>query len=1022
MELTKEQFDAVNKDNNNIIVSAGAGSGKTSVLSKRVIRKLMDGVQIDELLILTFTNAAALEMKERIRKAIKEIPELKEQLNILDSAYIGTFDSFASAIVKKYNYLLNIPKDFSIIDANLLDYQKNVILDNIFNKKYSNKNSELLKIITSYCDKDDTNIKNFIITLDNKLNLLIDKEKYLDEYLDKHFNYQKIDDDIKLYEDKIFSIVNDIKDNLDRFVSMASAKNSEILSNYLEPLFKAKTYDELVNIDLGKFPALRNLESEKIYKDNISTMRTSINDYLHFENKEEMKKGILSTYNFVSFIVDVEKELNREVTKYKYDNSLFEFNDIAKLAIKVVDDHNDVKEEIKNQFKEIMIDEYQDTSDLQEKFISLIANNNVYMVGDIKQSIYRFRNANPKIFKDKYDKYKDGLEGIKIDLTSNFRSRAEIVKDINTIFNSLMTDKLGGVNYLEQQMSYGNHKDDYDTYTDNNNGLEILNYHNDSEIKYKDNIIEAFIIASNIKKKIDNKTIIYDKEQKQFREATYKDFAILIDRSTSFEMYKKVFEYFKLPLEIWADEKISDDTSFMLLKNILHLLIKIKEDEFDQEFEYLMTSILRSPLIEMSDEEIFKLFLNDDFKNNIVFKKCLDLSKLLDNHSIKEISLKIIDEFDFYQNIIKLGNVSISMAKIDYFLNNSQVFGNIGYNVKDFIGFLNDILGDQKDIRIGRIKDNSNAIKLMTIHSSKGLEYPICYYAGLSVNTNRDEITNSFVFDSNYGIIVPADLDGIDNTIYKDLYKDNYINEEVSERIRLFYVALTRAREKMIIVTKDLKADAKENLKCFNGFLNYIYPVIENKVTEINLDELGLTRDYNSIKNSNYREYVNSTEKQLVVDELIVDNEILETNTYSKHEVSLIDEETKKNMEFGLKVHEVLELLDLKNPNYDNIEPFIKGKISLMLKQDIFKDINQANIYKEYEFMYEEDNNIYHGIIDLMLVYDNHVDIIDYKLKYIDDDAYLKQLNGYKKYIEKRLNKETNIYLYSIMDNKINKL
>ena len=112
MELTKEQFDAVNKDNNNIIVSAGAGSGKTSVLSKRVIRKLMDGVRIDELLILTFTNAAAIEMKERIRKAIKEIPELKEQLNILDSAYIGTFDSFASAIVKKCNYLLNIPKNF----------------------------------------------------------------------------------------------------------------------------------------------------------------------------------------------------------------------------------------------------------------------------------------------------------------------------------------------------------------------------------------------------------------------------------------------------------------------------------------------------------------------------------------------------------------------------------------------------------------------------------------------------------------------------------------------------------------------------------------------------------------------------------------------------------------------------------------------------------------------------------------------------------------------------------------------
>ena len=177
MKLTAEQERAVYEDNKNILVSAGAGSGKTSVLTTRVIRKLKDGINIDNLLILTFTNAAALEMKTRIRNKIKEEPELKEQLNYLDAAYIGTFDSFASTVVKKYNYLLNISKDFSIIDSNLLnyqkenfldsilddEYQKNIFLTEILDEEYKNNNPVLFRLISSYCDKDDDNIKKLLL-------------------------------------------------------------------------------------------------------------------------------------------------------------------------------------------------------------------------------------------------------------------------------------------------------------------------------------------------------------------------------------------------------------------------------------------------------------------------------------------------------------------------------------------------------------------------------------------------------------------------------------------------------------------------------------------------------------------------------------------------------------------------------------------------------------------------------------------------------------------------------------------
>ena len=1018
MELTAEQTRAVYEDKKNILVSAGAGSGKTSVLTTRVIRKLKDHINIDELLILTFTNAAALEMKERIRKRIKKEPELKNQLDYLDSAYIGTFDSFASTVVKKYNYLLNISKDFKIIDSNLLNYQKEEILNNILDEEYKSKNSILFNLISSYCDKDDENIRKYILNLDNKLNLLIDKDKYINEYIDNYFKEEKINNDIKLYVERIFAIVEEIKTNLDNFSSISSAKNIEKLNDYLLPIFNVKTYDDLVKIDLGRFPTLTNLEAEAIYKENIQSLLGKLKDYLIYSSEEEIKKTILSTFDYISFIVDIEKRLAKEIDEYKYANNLFEFNDIAKLAIKVVKDNDFVKDELRNSFKEIMIDEYQDTSDLQEEFINLIANNNVYMVGDIKQSIYRFRNANPDLFKAKYNDYANNQNGLKIDLTSNFRSRKEVIDDINLVFINLMTD----INYAEQQMVYGNTT--YDTYQDDNlnNNLEILNYNFDKDVKYKDNVVEAFIIAKDIKNKIENGIKVYDKDAEQFRESTYQDYAILIDRASSFDMYKKIFEYFKLPLEIWNDEKISDSHSFMLLKNILYLIVKIKDNEFDRDFKYLMTSILRSPLMEVNDQEIFKLFLDDSFKETSIFKKCLELGAYLDNHSIKELTLKVIDEFDFYHHMMKIGNVSSSLAKIEFFINNSNTFADIGYSVKDFIGFLNDVLDEDNDIRIGRLKTNSNTIKLMTIHASKGLEYPICYYAGLATKTNRQDLNDRFLFDKDLGIIVPYDIDGIGPTIYKSFYKEKYIAEEIAERIRLFYVALTRAREKMILVTKNLDNKIKEDMTSFNDFLSYIYPKIENKIKEVDLESLELTRNYNLIKDSNFKDHLKPSNVVIAVNELSIDNSMLEESHYSKHSMALIDEDTKKKMEFGLKVHECLELLDFNNPNYNNIEPFIKNKIELMLKQDIFKYLSKAKIYKEYEFIDEDNNSISHGIIDLMLVYDDHIDIIDYKLKNIDDEAYIKQLNGYKKYIENKLNKDTNIYLYSIMDNKIEKI
>ena len=1025
---TDEQLSAINEDGKNIIVSAGAGSGKTAVLSERVIRKLKNGVNINELLILTFTNAAAKEMKERIRKKIVNDKSLYSQLDLIDSAYITTFDSFTLSVVKKYHYLLNLSPNLSIIDSSLITLQKEKILDEIFNDKYLNKDRLFEKLISDFCVKDDKEIKNYILQINNKLDLKSDKISYLQNYLENFFNDLKIDEDILKFENILKEKINEISVLLDEI------EDNEYFSS-LNPLLYSKTYDEIlcnINISLPKLPRGSD-ENIKTIKDSISSVIKELKSLCKYKNKDEIKKYILSTYDYVKCIIDIILLLDEKIMDYKYKNDMFEFNDISLFAIKLLKENDDIKLQMRNSFNEIMIDEYQDTNDIQEEFISLISNNNVYMVGDIKQSIYRFRNANPYIFKNKYDNYKSNIDGIKIDLNKNFRSRKEVLDDINIIFELIMNDKFGSAEYSKShKMVFANNTYNEEGNTNQNNNLQIYNYKYDKNSLFTKDEIEAFIIANDIKNKINSKYKIFDKDELLIRNINYGDFVILVDKSTNFNLYKKIFEYMNIPLTINKDEKITDDMLLLIIKNLISLIIKIHNKEFDTQFKYLFTSISRSPLCEEDDSLIFKYIINDDYKSSKLYDKCLNISSYLDNKSVKDFIYLLIDEFNIYENIIKIGDISSNIVKLDYILNITDNFSKIGYTINDFTEYLQDIIDKKYDITYNLNKDNLDSVKIMTIHKSKGLEYPICYYPSLYSKFNISDINDKFMFDNKYGIVSPVFDDGIDTTIYKELIKDNYIKEEISEKIRLFYVALTRAKEKMIFVC-DLNDESNvmknnivsDNIKIkYRSFKDIILSIKEkltNYITDINLDTLNMSKDYNLIKKTNYLDFINKVDEKIIVNEININNDIIENKSFSKKQNELISKNVKNNIDLGLNMHYLLEVIDFKHPNFDkiNIDDYLKNKIIKFLGNDIFKDINNAKIYKEYEFMYNENNTTYHGIIDLMLVYSDRVDIIDYKLKDINDNNYKEQLGGYKKYIENKLNKKVNTYLYSIINEEI---
>lgn len=1017
MAWTKDQEEAITRTGSNIIVSAGAGSGKTAVLTERTIRKLLNGGNINRLLILTFTNAAAQEMKNRIRKAIKKAG-LKEQLDYIDSAYITTFDSFALSVVKKYHSKLDLSPNISIMDSSIEILKTNEIIDEIFENSYGDSNFD--KLINDFCTKSDDNIKGIVKEISSKLDLLSNKKEYLENYIDTHFNDEFIDNEIRKYLENLINLKNSITIPYQELVSRVDNKFLETFN--IEPLLESNTYDEIkINIDeLGSPRKNKNCEEDfKTYKDEITIIIKKLKDLTRFDNIEEMRQSLLSTIPYIKAISNIINEFDLKFNEYKKLNDLYTFSDIALMSIKIIKENPEIRKELTNSFDEIMVDEYQDTSDIQEEFINLISNNNVYMVGDIKQSIYRFRHANPYIFRNKYDEYSRAFGGIKIDLLKNFRSRKEVLDNINLIFNLIMDSSVGDAEYKEShQMNFGNTNYIEGCKTCQNNDMEILTYNPKEIEEFSNDEVEAFTVAHDIKKRVEEKYLVVDKETNTLRECKYSDFAIIMDRGTSFDLYKKIFEYVGVPIVQIKNEKLTLGDDIIVLKNLINLIVKINLNEFDDEFKYLYTSVSRSYIFKILDEEIFDTIKSNKFYNTELYKKC----KSINIFEISNLDLlnKIIDEFNLYEKLITMNNIKESMIKIDYLKDLSINLSKIGYTPVEFAKYLNDMI-KENSIEYSLNADSSDSVKILNIHKSKGLEYSICYFTGLSKKSNDEDKKARFIVDSSYNIITPYIDNGIKQTILKDLLLSKENRESISEKIRLFYVALTRAREKIIIVCpldkeKDgyyslVPIDVRLNYSRISDMLQSILPVISPYIEDIDFDKVKLTRDYELIKSYNYKKEIKKVDTKITKINNNINYEILNESRFSKITNKLISKEEYNNMKEGTRLHYLFETEDFKTTNNPLVLKFLNNI-----------DKNYINSYKEYEFMYEEDNTLKHGIIDLMLEYDNNIDIIDYKMKNITDETYLKQLNGYKNYIEKISNKSVNIYLYSILDEKLTNL
>lgn len=1003
IKYTDEQLEAITTPVYNTMISAGAGSGKTKVLTQRVFNHLANNIDVDRLLVLTFTNAAAAEMKQRVIKLLVEDDALdpdvkKAQLNKIDSAYIMTFDAYSLFLVKKYHQLLNVDKDIDIADSNIINGITDKFLDEIFEQQYVS-NDVFKDIISKYCVKDDDAVKGFVKSLNKKLDLIYDRDNFIKTYNDLFFSTSHLNDELDSYTSLLLQKLKQVDELLNKISELDDLNR---FFNNWQGINNLSSYEEVRSYVANIAPVRKKNKEEYdedalALKDKIKDIIKEINELTKYD-KSSLINDVLINKDYVNCLLDLAEELNRRINIYKKENNFYDFIDIAKLAIEVVDKNDEIRESIKNNFYEILIDEYQDTSDIQELLISKISNNNVYVVGDIKQSIYRFRYANPDIFRTKYESYSNNIGGKKIDLTNNFRSRFEVLRDINLFFNKTMSSSVGGADYTRgHQLIAGNLsylKDD--RYT-----CEILSY--DKQKGIDSAYIEAQLIADDIKSRVNTFKL-------KDHLCDYRDITILMDRSSKFDVFKEVLTANNIPTFIETEERMSESDLLTVIRSIFKLLVNYDKHAY--------VSLERSFLCETSDEDIFNIIANNQIFTSPTYIKINDIKTNIDTKTISNILDEIMDSFDVYSKLVKIKDVHASNVKIDYLYQLANNLNNLGYTYRDFNDYLVDVFDREDDIKFRIGSEVENAVRITNYHKSKGLEYNVVYYPCLSYSFNQQDKKGDFLFDKNHGIIMPAFINnrGLRDTFIKELYKYNYDLEDIGEKIRLFYVALTRAKEKMIIVNcfddkiepTDTNLDdiTKASIKNYSSMLTYIMNDLSDFIINKDIPEIK----ENIIQKDLFTALTKSNKLVLKPNIEVMPTEV--TTSHFSKQAGLITKDILDKMELGTRIHYYLEMLDFKNPDYENVDNKYLKKIQAFMNSPLLENIQQAKIFKEYEFM----DNGKHGFIDLLLEYKDKIVIIDYKTKTIDDVHYDEQLNGYRTYIESLSSKPVYCFLYSIID------
>lgn len=827
---------------------------------------------------------------EAIYKKIEENPEdenLQKQVILLNKASISTIHSFCLDVIKNNFYEIDVSANTRIADDSEILLLQQEVIDDLFEEKYEEEDSNFIKLIKTYTKyNQDEVLKDLIL----RVYSYIQASPFPEEWLEEQIGKLNIEDDTnfsdtvwgkiitenanQILEDSILKLQN-IRTKMTRFPELDkfTAKIEDDIDKYTYIQNNLSDWDTAVEA----INTLKNAiwtKDQKItndLKDEAKDVRESTKDEFKKVKKlmncssEEAVQDIKYMYPILKMLKDLILEFSQKFYQRKREKNIMDFSDMEHLALKILakkdENGNVVKSEIakkyENKFEEIAIDEYQDSNLVQEYILTSVSRgNNIFMVGDVKQSIYKFRQARPKLFLDKYDSYK--LEPVngedrKIQLFKNFRSRSNILDFTNLVFEDIMSRELGNIEYNQDE--YLNLGANFETIQnqDYKTELEILDLSEENDDiwktdeeeteeeqeKVEDVVLEARFVARKIKELIDDKYQIIDKKTGR-RDIQYKDIAILLRTSSGVaNVYEKEISELEIPVYSDSSSQYLQSVEIETIMSLLRIINNPMQD-------IPLVTVMRSPIGNFTDNELIEIRMAD---RNSSFYEALLKSDLEKAHRFLSLLKELREDEEYmsldewiwniytktgYMNYVNLmPNGALRVSNLRMLFERAKQYEEASFKgLYNFINFIDKIKFNQEDLKAAKIiGENENVVRIMTIHKSKGLEFPVVILAGVGKQFNFRDLNGKILLDQDLGM-GPQYIDSDRYIEFKTLAKKALAikakNEAISEEMRILYVALTRAKEKLIIVgrQKDVNKKMSEKQKLLE-----IYSTIDdNKI------------------------------------------------------------------------------------------------------------------------------------------------------------------------------------------------
>lgn len=886
VQWTESQQQAIDARNSNLLVAAAAGSGKTAVLVERIIQMILkDGIDLDGLLIVTFTNAAAGEMRERIAAAIlKELEKkdekeahLRKQMNLLSRASISTLHAFCIEVVRKYFYLIEIDPNFRIGDGTETAIMKLEVMEELFEREYEKSANEFLGLVERFGDtKQDQPLQDILLRLYDFIQSKPEPLAWLQERIEdfrmdldefeKSPWYTAISEQIAIELKGALDSFREAKELCKRAGGPAGygeaivedIQQVQLLERALEQGIKA-FYQQLSllshkrlgkldkNVDEGLKEEVKNLRDKG--KKILSDMQKG----LFAKEPDAAIEDLHALYPYMQYLYQLIYAFDEAYQEKKKEKGIVDFNDLEHYALAILK-HDSAAQAYRNKFTHIFIDEYQDSNIVQETLIGYIKReNNLFLVGDVKQSIYRFRLADPSLFIQKYETYKDEAENLnrRIDLSQNFRSREEILAGVNGIFRQIMSKAFGEIDYDDRASLYKGavmgppagaplelilvekKEIEEEDFLEENEEMEIL----EEQEVLEDTALEAKIAAQKIKELLQGQ--IYDQKLEGYRNVTYRDIVILLRTTKNWaEAFQEALMAEGIPAYADVNAGYFETIEISIFIHLLQLIDNKRQD-------IPMLSVMRSPIGSFSTEDLIKIRLHNKAESfyEAIEVYCREGDDELTHRLqafIEKINRwkeearyinmdtfiwKLLMETGYYHYVGAMPGGMQRQANLRILFDRARQFQKTSIRgLFNFIRFIDKLKSSSGDMGTAKILgENDNLVRIMSIHKSKGLEFPIVIAAGMGKQFNLLDTNQQILFHKDLGIgpkYADPELRHYSDTIVKIAMKNKIRLESLSEEMRILYVALTRAKDKLILIgaIRNLEKTAKRWTRPLNPY------------------------------------------------------------------------------------------------------------------------------------------------------------------------------------------------------------